>query len=133
MSQENVEIVRRGYEAFNRGDIDGVVGLLAPDFEYVASGLVPGVGGKYRGADGLRRFAETFWSEFDDPRIEVHELIDTGERVVASTTMRGHGKQSGAQTSWGVCQLWTVRDGRAVRGQGFPTKAEALEAAGLRE
>jgi hypothetical protein len=37
MSQENVEIVRRGYEAFNRGDIDGVVGLLAPAFEYVAS------------------------------------------------------------------------------------------------
>jgi ketosteroid isomerase-like protein len=40
MSKENIEIVRRGYEAFNRGDIDGVVGLLAPDFEYVASGLV---------------------------------------------------------------------------------------------
>jgi uncharacterized protein len=60
--QENVEIVRRGYEAFNRGDIDGVVGLLAPDFEYVASGLVPGVGGVYRGAEGLRGFAETFWA-----------------------------------------------------------------------
>jgi ketosteroid isomerase-like protein len=66
MSQENVEIVRRGYEAFNRGDIDGVVGLLAPDFEYVASGLVPGVGG--RGAGGLRGFADTSWAELNDPR-----------------------------------------------------------------
>ena len=45
MSQENVEIVRRGYEAFNRGDIEGVTRVLAPDFEYVASGLVPGVEG----------------------------------------------------------------------------------------
>ena len=45
MSQENVEVVRRGYEAFNAGDIDAVVGFLAPDFEYVASGAVPGVGG----------------------------------------------------------------------------------------
>ena len=133
MSQESVEIVRRGYEAFNRGDIDGVVGLLAPDFEYVASGLVPGVGGVYRGAEGLRGFAKTFWAEFDDPGIEVHELIDAGEQVVASTTMRGHGKQSGAETSWDVCQVWTVRDGTAVRGQGFPSRAEALEAAGLRE
>jgi ketosteroid isomerase-like protein len=44
MSQENVEIVRRGYEAVNRGDIDGVAGLLAPHFEYVASGLVPASG-----------------------------------------------------------------------------------------
>ena len=133
MSRENVEIVRRGYEAFNRGDIDGVVGLLAPDFEYVASGLVPGVGGVYRGAEGLRRFVETFWREFDDPRVEVHELVDAGDRVLASTTLRGHGKQSGADTSWGVCQVWTVRDGSAARGQGFPSRAEALEAIGLRE
>jgi hypothetical protein len=78
MSQENVEIVRRGYEAFNRGDIDGVVGLLAPAFEYVASGLVPGVGG--RGAGGLRGFADTSWAEFNDPRMEVHELIDAAVR-----------------------------------------------------
>ena len=133
MSQENVEIVRRGYEAFNRGDIDGVVELLAPGFEYVASGLVPGVGGVYRGSEGLRGFVETFWAEFDDPRIEVHELIDAGERVVASTTMRGHGRQSGAETSWAVCQVWTMRDGTAVRGQGFPSRDEALEAVGLRE
>lgn len=133
MSQESVEIVRRGYEAFNRGDIDAVVGLLAPDFEYVASGLVPGVGGVYRGAGGLRGFAETFFAEFDEPRIEIHELIDAGDQVVASTTMRGHGKQSGAETSWSVCQVWTVRDGHAVRGQGFPSRDEALEAVGLRE
>ena len=133
MSQENVEIVRRGYEAFNRGDIDGVVGFLAPGFEYVASGLVPGVGGVYRGAEGLKGFAQAFWAEFDDPHIEVHELIDAGDQVVASTTMRGHGKQSGAETSWGVCQVWTVRDGTAVRGQGFPSMGDALDAAGLRE
>jgi uncharacterized protein len=133
MSQENVATVRRGYGAFNRGDIDGVVGLLAPDFEYVASGRVPGVGGVYRGAEGFRRFAEAFWSEFDDPRIEVHELIEVGDQVLASTTLRGHGKQSGAETSWGVCQGWTLRDGTAARGQGFSSRAEALESVGLRE
>jgi hypothetical protein len=133
MSQENVETVRRGYEAFNRGDIDGVVGLLAPDFEYVASGLVPGVGGVYRGAAGLRGFAETFWAEFDDPHIEIHELIDAGDQVVASTTMRGHGKQSGAEASWSVCQVWTVRDGAAVAGQGFPSRVDALESVGRSE
>jgi ketosteroid isomerase-like protein len=60
MSQEHVEIVRRGYEAVNRGDIDGVAGLLAPHFEYVASGLVPGVGGVYRGAEGLRGLPSRF-------------------------------------------------------------------------
>ena len=82
MPQENVEVVRRGYEAFNRGDIDGVLEVLAPDFEYVATGAVPGVAGVYRGTAGFRQFAEAFWAEFDDPRIDVHELIDAGDQVL---------------------------------------------------
>jgi hypothetical protein len=44
MSEENVEVVRRGYEAFNRGDLDGMVADFAPTFEYVASGAVPAPG-----------------------------------------------------------------------------------------
>jgi ketosteroid isomerase-like protein len=49
MSQENVEIVRRGYEAFNKGDLEGMVASFAPDFEYVASGAIPDADGIYRG------------------------------------------------------------------------------------
>ena len=45
MSQENVEKVQRAYEAFNRGDSEGMVANIAPDFEYVATGTVPGVRG----------------------------------------------------------------------------------------
>ena len=48
MSQGNIEVVRRGYEAFNRGDLNGMVEDFAPTFEYVASGAVPGTGGVYR-------------------------------------------------------------------------------------
>ena len=81
----------------------------------------------------MRTFAQTFWSEFDDPHIEVHELIDAGDQVFASTTMRGLGKQSGVETNWGVCQVWTMQDRTAVRGQGFPSRADALEAVGLSE
>jgi ketosteroid isomerase-like protein len=54
-------------------------------------------------------------------------------RVLASLTFRGRGKQSGVETNWSLWQLWTLRDGKAVRGQGFTNSAEALEAAGLRE
>jgi ketosteroid isomerase-like protein len=60
MSQENLEVVRRAYEAFNRGDFDGVVADFTPDFEYVASGVIPGVRGVYEGPDGYRRFMEGF-------------------------------------------------------------------------
>jgi hypothetical protein len=71
-------------------------------------------------------------AEFDDLHSEVHELIDTGDRVFGSFTVHGRGKHSGAETSWDVVSVWTVRDGRVVRWQGFTDRDPALEAAGLR-
>jgi len=49
MSQENVEIVRRAFEAFNRGDLDAAVVDLAADCEYTSSGAIPGTTDTYRG------------------------------------------------------------------------------------
>jgi uncharacterized protein len=132
MSRENVEMARRGYEAFNRGDIDGAVADFAPDFEYVVAGELPGFGGVARGPEGFTRFMETFWREFgDSPQIEVHELIDAGDQVFASTTLRGRGKQSGAETSMDIWVIWTARDGMVVSAREFTSRDEALEAAGL--
>jgi len=133
MSQENVEVLRRSIEAFNRGDPDVWVAVLAPEFEYTASGAVVGVAGTYRGADGFRRFLESFWDEFDEPKAELGELIAEGDQVLASVTFTGRGKHSGATTSLDLWQLWTLRYGKAVRGQAFTTRADALEAAGLSE
>ena len=134
MSQENVEVLRRAYEAFNRGDREGAAAGFAPEAEYVVTtGQIPGAGGVYRGPEGYRRFLESWWGEFDEPGIEVHELIETGDQVLASLKLRGRGKQSGVETSWDIWQIWTVRDGKVVRGQGFTSREEALEAAGLSE
>ena len=134
MSQENVEITRRAYAAFNRGDIDGMVADVAPDFEYVPpAGVIPGVTGVYRGPEGLKRWMGAFWDEFDDAHIEVHEFVDAGEQVLATETVQGRGKQSGAESSWTIWELWTVRDGKLVHGQGITSREEALEAAGLSE
>ncbi len=49
MSQENVEVVQRVYEAFNRGDLDAVVADIAPDAEYLSTGTIPGFAGAYGG------------------------------------------------------------------------------------
>jgi ketosteroid isomerase-like protein len=133
MSQENVEIVRQAYEAFNRGDMDGAFANISPEFEYVATGAIPGMEGFVRAPEGFRGFLESWWGEFDEPRVEIHELIETGDQVVASLTFRGRGKQSGVETTWDIWQAWTIRHGKAVRGRGFMRREEALEAAGLRE
>jgi ketosteroid isomerase-like protein len=133
MSQENVEIVRKAIEAFNKGDVEGSIADVAPEFEYTPSGSVLGGEGAYRGREGWKRFLELFWGEFDEPHIEIRDLIACDEHVVAAQTFRGRGKQSGAETTWDLWQVWTLRDGKAVRGQGFTTESEALEAAGLSE
>ncbi len=134
MSQENVEIMRRAYAAFNRGDIDGMVADVGPDFEYVPpAGVVPGVLEVYRGPEGFKRWRGAFWDEFDDAHIEVHEFVDAGDQVLATETVQGRGKQSGAASSWTLWELWTVRDGKLVHGQGITSREEALEAAGLSE
>lgn len=133
MSQEPLEIVRRGYEAFSRGDPEGMVADFAPTFEYVTTGTVPGAQHVYRGPEGWLEFLAWMRNDFDGARAEVHDLIEAGDQVLASVTLRGRGKQSGAEVSWDVWHLWTARDGKVVRGQGFTTRNEALEAAGLSE
>jgi ketosteroid isomerase-like protein len=133
MSEENVEIVRQAYEAFNRGDIERAVANIAPDFEYVSTGVIPGTEEVYRGPEGLRRFLEGFWAEFDDAQAEINETIEADDLVLVLLTLRGRGKRSGAEAGWSIFQLWTVRDGKAVCGQAFTSRHEALEAAGLRE
>jgi ketosteroid isomerase-like protein len=134
MSQENVEIVRQAVETFNEGDVEGsFADVIAPEFEYIPTGRIPGAEGVYRGPEGWRRFLELFWGEFVEARVEIRDLVASDDHVVAAQTFRGRGKQSGVETSWDLWQVWTLRDGKAVRGQGFTTESEALKAAGLTE
>ena len=133
MSQENVEIVRRAFDAYNRGDIDAAVADIAPDCEFRPTGALPGVRGVYRGPEGYRRFIAWISDEFEDVRVSLDGLADEGDRVLVSLTIRGRGRQSGAPTSWHLWHVWTAQEGRLIRGQAFVDEAEALEAAGLRE
>jgi ketosteroid isomerase-like protein len=131
MSQENVEMVRAAIDAFNRGDLEGFVADVSSDFEYIPSGRLPDAANAYHGPDEFKRFIGWLTEQFDDARLEVHEFIDADDQVVASVSNRGRGKASGIETSWNVWLVWTLRDGKAVRGQAFTSKREALEAAGL--
>lgn len=92
---------------------------------------IPGFAEVQRGSDGYRRVTERFAEEFDDPGVDTHEFVEAGDRVLVSFTVRGRGKQSGAETSWKAWQVWTVRDGKIVQALGFTDREPALEAAGL--
>ena len=132
MSEENVEIARDAYERWSRGDF-GWATVVAPEFEYVASSGFVGLSGGHRGLEGFTRMLEQFWGEFDEAHVEPQEFIEAGDSVLAVVTFRASGKQSGVEVNMEVFQLWTFRDGKIVRGQGFSDREEALEAAGLSE
>jgi len=139
MSEENVELVRRAYEAFwaaiERGDPDAFFdsGLLAANFEWVVPDALEGQS-VWRGREGFVEFFRTWTAEFDDWSIRVERLIDAGEdRVVVLTVQTATGKKSGVPVEHHVGQVIELENGRQVRVTNYIGHAVALEAAGLWE
>ena len=133
MSQENVELVRRGLEAFARGDMAAVLELLTPEVDVTSDALGLSGGGSYVGHDGFVRATQEAFEAFEDYRIEGEEFIDAGEDVVVLVHISGRGRGSGIPVDMRLVHVWTVRGGKGVRARTFENKAAALEAVGLRE
>lgn len=136
MSRENVETVRRIYEAAARRDAEAVLTLYDPEVELDGTRLRvvgPG-GGVYHGHEGVRRFFRQWHEAWERIEYDYEELIDAGdEQVIAVVTRRGRGRASGAEVELHVALLWTLREGKVVRVVWFPARADALEAAGISE
>jgi uncharacterized protein len=133
MSPENVELVRRGMEAFARGDMAAVLELLAPDVDVTSDALGLSGGGNYLGHEGFVRATREAMEAFEDYRIDAEEFIDAGADVVVLVHISGRGRGSGIPVDMRLAHVWTVRGGKGVRARTFENKEAALEAVGLRE
>jgi ketosteroid isomerase-like protein len=132
MSQEAIKIVREAAAAFNRGDSDAWLEYLADDIDHRAVEGALDDHGPIHGKDALRAYLDDWIGTFDDFRSEPIELIEAGEdEVIAVTRISGRAKLSGVETDLTFAALYTVRDGKIVRGREYWTKEQALEAAGL--
>ena len=132
MSQENVELVRQTHAAWNQGDMDAMLAVLHPDFEFVTSGAFPGLDPVYAGHDGFKRFWRDFRGAWQSLHLAIHELRECDERVIALVTFKARGRD-GLEVTRQTGSVWAFRDGLTVRIENFEAWAEALEAAGLRE
>ena len=131
MSQENVEVVRASYEAYNRGDLDAALKAMHPDFELDWSRSMGTNQGVHR-ADQVRRFFDDFAETFESTRIEPHEFVEVGEHVVVPQTGYIRGRD-GIEAAARITLVWTIRDGAIVRISMYQERQEALEAVGLSE
>jgi ketosteroid isomerase-like protein len=134
MSQEAIKTVREAAAAFNRGDLATWWEYLADDIDHRAAEGAPDDPGPIHGKDAVRAYMQDWLGTFDDFKSEPVELIDAGEdRVIAVTRISGRAKLSGVETDLTFAALYTIRDGKIVRGREYWTKEQALEAAGLSE
>jgi ketosteroid isomerase-like protein len=132
MSEENVELYRRGIEAFNRRDLDAFLALAHADVVGISRVLAI-EGDSYRGHDGTREWWNDLLGVFPDFRIEVVWVRDAGDLTVSELQNSAHGEGSAAPLEEVVWQVSEWRDGRVVRWQIYDSEQDALEAAGLSE
>ena len=131
MSQENVEIVRRGYEAYARGDVAAMLADVDPGM--ITYREEPD-GATFTGRDGLLAAIAEWVEDFDEFKIAAEELIDANDRqVIVHVHQSATGSQSGAPIEGDFWFVHTLDDSKVTRLDMFASKARALDAAGLSE
>jgi ketosteroid isomerase-like protein len=124
MSQENVEIVR----TFLRLDVEEALAYADPAIVWNPTEELP-----TEGHDAVRSSLEYWKREWQDYELTTEELVDNGDRVVATVRLQGRGRGSGVEIDARFYDVFTLRDGKIVRMDQFTERSEALGAAGLPE
>jgi ketosteroid isomerase-like protein len=128
----DLELIRRGYEAWARGDLEGLFSIMDPEIEWHPPPNFPEPG-PHRGVEAIRRALGAYEETFDLFVTEPERLFPTGRRgeVLAFARTRTRGKGSGAEVTIEVAHLFTVRDGALVRFEVIIDRDEALRRVGL--
>jgi ketosteroid isomerase-like protein len=129
MTETNADLVRQGFEALREGDVGALLPLIHPDFEVTTPPGLAAEPDTYRGADGIRRYFDSFYEAMDRVSFEPDEFIAVGERVVAQVTLRARGRTTGIETEQRVALVWELRDEKVFRIEVYATLEEALAAA----
>lgn len=131
MSQENIEIVRRVYDEIS-DRLDVSPELFDPDFVMDMRELADI--GIHRGLPAAREMFRQYATTFDDFRVDLEDVIHADdERVVVRIRDGGRVRASDAEVWNRYFDVWTFREGKAVRMSAHTDQARALQAAGLRE
>jgi uncharacterized protein len=128
MPERNVPIARSAIEAFNRGDVDAVLALAAPDVEVYAPPDSPNPG-RYVGHEGYLRWSAQWleaWETFTPDVLDIEAVDD--RHVVAAVRQNGRGRLSGLALTLEAAHLYEIdEEGKIVRFQLHDERERALE------
>ena len=131
MSQENVEAFRRGLDAGNRGDVEGLLEVLDPEIVWRSAlhAQLEGEATDFRGHEGVREMLRDLNEGFDEIQIEISEFEDLGDRVLAIGRTHVHGGASGAHLQMPMAFVAEFKDGRATSMRAYTDPEDARRAA----
>jgi ketosteroid isomerase-like protein len=136
VSQENVEVVRRGAAAWQRDDLNAWLATIDPSVEWhtVLERLVEGGESFYRGHEGMRKLWRSYRTELEDFQLNVEELQDLGDdRVLLLGHFSWRGLASGIESKSMLGMVITVQDGKVTQSIDYLSHSDALKAVGLEE
>ena len=134
MSQENVELIRQGWDAWLRGDLPTLFCTFDPEIVWDTSHFRDWPESTYYGIKGVERFLSEWLNVWDDYEAGVEDVFAAPDgRVVSLIWHRGKGRNSRLPMDMEMAQIATVRGGKVTRLDNYDDRADALEAAGLSE
>jgi uncharacterized protein len=126
---ENTDVMKRGYEAFNSGDMDGVLEVWSDDIRWEGSTdeRIPG-GGKYNGKDEAKQVLTNIPEHYDELTAPGDEFLEDNDTVVVLGHMEGRAKNTGNEFKVPYVHIWRMENGKAKRSQVLTDTAEILKA-----
>ena len=127
-TEENLRVVKDGYAAFGRADIQGLLGMLSDDVEWHIPGEGLPLSGTYRGRDGVGQFFRKLAQDSEILAFEPREFVAQGEQVAVIGWERVKVKATNRTTELNWVMIFTVQGGKITKFREY-TDTQALAAA----
>jgi ketosteroid isomerase-like protein len=132
VSQENIELVRKGIDAFNRGDFDAALAFADPEIEWRDAPDMPDAG-THRGHEAVKKRWQAMREALEGFYATPERFFDVGDHVVVFLRVGGRGSGSRVPVDRPIAHIWTIRNGKGLRVEVHPDRAKALEAVGIHD